>query len=218
MSKSCIFAETFWSKTRVPSKSWNYLQVCMHYAIYGRTKGGIFKSCPRILKLQIYVRRGWGRCLKVTLQTCAPENICSCWWGDERTCQACADGEQGPPFAGAEIWNSISMDFYCHRLKINLFLRTLLLLLGCPASQSVATRIFGPFSSSAICCSWAVCSTSDELLAVGWEGLACSTGWTMGSGTPSAACLTGLSSLSDIELFLELLCSEETLSKVSISE
>jgi hypothetical protein len=28
---------------------------------------------------------GWGRCLKVTLQTHAPENFHLCRWGDERT-------------------------------------------------------------------------------------------------------------------------------------
>ena len=44
-----------------------------HYAIFGRTKGGIFESCPRIPKLQIWLRRCWGRCLKVTLQTRAAE-------------------------------------------------------------------------------------------------------------------------------------------------
>ena len=39
-------------------------------------KGGILKSCPRVPKLKIWLRRGWGRCLNVTLQTRAPE-ICS---------------------------------------------------------------------------------------------------------------------------------------------
>jgi hypothetical protein len=33
----------------------------------------IFEICPRVPKLQIWLLRGWGRCLKVTLQTCAPE-------------------------------------------------------------------------------------------------------------------------------------------------
>ena len=28
-----------------------------------------FKSCPRVPKLRIWLLRGWGRCLKVTLQT-----------------------------------------------------------------------------------------------------------------------------------------------------
>ena len=44
-----------------------------------------FKSCLRVPKLRIWLLRGWGRCLKVTLQTCAPENFCSCLWGDEQT-------------------------------------------------------------------------------------------------------------------------------------
>ena len=34
------------------------------YAIFGRTKGGIFKSCPRVLKLWVFLL---GRCLKVSL-------------------------------------------------------------------------------------------------------------------------------------------------------
>ena len=46
-----------------------------HYAIFGQTKGGIFKSCPRIPELRVWLLRGWGRCLKVTLQTCAPEKF-----------------------------------------------------------------------------------------------------------------------------------------------
>ena len=36
--------------------------------------------------------------LKVTLQTCVPENFRLCRWGDERTRHACADGERGPSF------------------------------------------------------------------------------------------------------------------------
>ena len=43
-----------------------------HYAINGRTKGCIFKSCPRVPKLEIWLLRGLGRSLKVTLQTCVP--------------------------------------------------------------------------------------------------------------------------------------------------
>ena len=64
---------------------------------------GIFKSCPRVPKLRTWLLRAWGRCLKVTLQTCAPENFSSCRWGYERTRQACADGERGPQLAWAEI-------------------------------------------------------------------------------------------------------------------
>ena len=56
-----------------------------HYAIFGRTKGGIFKSCPRVPKLWVWLLRGWGICLKVTLQTYAPENFRSFCWGDEQT-------------------------------------------------------------------------------------------------------------------------------------
>ena len=58
--------------------------------------GGIFKSCPRVPKLQIWLLRGWGRCLKVTLQTRAPENFRSCWWGDERTVQRAQTVSEDP--------------------------------------------------------------------------------------------------------------------------
>ena len=59
-------------------------------------KGGIFKSCPWVLKLCICLPRGWGRCLKVSLQICVPKNLLSCRWGDEQDRQACTDGEQDP--------------------------------------------------------------------------------------------------------------------------
>ena len=39
--------------------------------------GGILKSCARVPKLWIWLRRGWGRCLNVTLQTRVPENSAS---------------------------------------------------------------------------------------------------------------------------------------------
>jgi putative ribosome biogenesis GTPase RsgA len=40
----------------------------------------------------------------VTLQTRAAENFRSCRWGDEQTCQVCADVEQGSLSARAEIF------------------------------------------------------------------------------------------------------------------
>ena len=43
-----------------------------------------FKSCPMLLKLRIWLLKGWGRCLKVTLQTRAPENFRSRRWGLSR--------------------------------------------------------------------------------------------------------------------------------------
>ena len=36
-------------------------------------KGGDFKSCLRVLKLCVWLLMGWGRCLKATLQKCAPQ-------------------------------------------------------------------------------------------------------------------------------------------------
>ena len=39
---------------------------------------------------------GWGRCLKVTLQTCVPENFRSCRWGGERTVKRAQTGSEDP--------------------------------------------------------------------------------------------------------------------------
>ena len=39
---------------------------------------------------------GLGRCLKVILQTCAPENFRLCRWGDERTVKRAQTGSEDP--------------------------------------------------------------------------------------------------------------------------
>ena len=39
--------------------------------------------CHMVSKLWIWFLRGWGRCLKVTLQTCAQKDFCLCRWGTE---------------------------------------------------------------------------------------------------------------------------------------
>ena len=46
--------------------------------------GGILKICPWVPKLWIWLVRGWGRCLKVTLQTGVRTNFCSCRWAAEQ--------------------------------------------------------------------------------------------------------------------------------------
>ena len=73
-------------------------------------KGGIFKSFPRFRKLWIWLLRGWGRCLKVTLLTCAPKQFCWCRWGEEQPHSACTDGERGPPLVPAE-WMATAKAF-----------------------------------------------------------------------------------------------------------
>ena len=45
------------------------------FVILGVNKGVIAKSCFRVLKRCIGILRGWGRYLKVTLQTYAPKNF-----------------------------------------------------------------------------------------------------------------------------------------------
>ena len=53
---------------------------------------------------------GWGRCLKVTLQTCAPENFRSHRWGAERRVSRAQTRERGPPSAWAEFYGSFGFD------------------------------------------------------------------------------------------------------------
>ena len=43
--------------------------------------------------------RGWGRCLKETLQTCKAQFFHLCQRQNKLTCKACADEERGPKFA-----------------------------------------------------------------------------------------------------------------------
>ena len=59
MSKMCWNIWIFWR--------WPKISNLDHCYIWAH-KGGIFKSCPWVLKLRIWLLRGWGRCLKVTLQ------------------------------------------------------------------------------------------------------------------------------------------------------
>ena len=64
-------------------------QDCGHYAIFGLTKGEIFKS---VLKLSIWPQ-GSGRRFKMTLQTNVLTIFRSCQWGSERPRQVCTDME-----------------------------------------------------------------------------------------------------------------------------
>ena len=47
----------------------------------GGQRGVMAKSWLRVLKLCICLLRGWGRCLKVNLQTCVLKNFRTCRWG-----------------------------------------------------------------------------------------------------------------------------------------
>ena len=76
----------------------------------------------------------------MTLQTCAAENFRLCQWGDERTRQACADGERGPPLARVEfdILLSVLLCFYWFGLQslfnlIDGFSKTLVTFLSVPS-------------------------------------------------------------------------------------
>ena len=59
-------------------------------------QGGIFKSCPRVPKLRIWLLRGWGTCLKVTLQTHAPENFRLCDGGTSGHIKRAQTGSEDP--------------------------------------------------------------------------------------------------------------------------
>ena len=61
--------------------------------------GGISKSWPRVPKPRIWLLRGWGRCLMVTLQTHAAENFRSCRWGAEWRVSRAQSRKRGPPSA-----------------------------------------------------------------------------------------------------------------------
>jgi hypothetical protein len=64
-----------------------------HYAIFGRKKEGIFKSCPRVLKLWILLQRGLGEMFEGDSADRCAENVRSCLWGSEQT------WKRGPPSA-----------------------------------------------------------------------------------------------------------------------
>ena len=48
--------------------------------------------------------RGWRICLKVTLQTCAPENFCSRRWGAERRVSR-AHSDKGWLTPSIQVWD-----------------------------------------------------------------------------------------------------------------
>ena len=59
------------------------------------------KSCPRVPKLLVSLHRSLGRCLKVTLRTCAPTNS-TCVDGAEQRVKHAQTREWGPPSVPAE--------------------------------------------------------------------------------------------------------------------
>ena len=61
---------------------------------------------------------GLGRCFKVTLQTRAPENFRSRWWGAERRVSRAQTQERGPPSAWAEIHYYLSVGSYIRCLEV----------------------------------------------------------------------------------------------------
>ena len=68
-------------------------------------QGSILISCLRVLKLWIQVLRG---CLMVTLQTLAPQNLCSCRWEGKRPVSSiCRHRERRPQSAWSEIFTQI---------------------------------------------------------------------------------------------------------------
>jgi hypothetical protein len=63
---------------------------------YKKGGGVIAKSCFRVLKRCIGILRGWGRYLKVTMQTRAPKNFRWRRWGAERNVPLCGHGSEDP--------------------------------------------------------------------------------------------------------------------------
>jgi hypothetical protein len=68
-------------------------------------KGGYFE---KLSELKIQICRGWGRCLKVTLQTNAPENYRLCRWGDERTVKRTQTVSDDPHWRERNFCNTLS--------------------------------------------------------------------------------------------------------------
>ena len=61
-----------------------------------------FKTARRLFFLKI-IMRDWGRCLKVTLQTCTAKNFCLCGWGTSDPINRTQAGSKKPPLVRAEI-------------------------------------------------------------------------------------------------------------------
>ena len=76
----------------------------LHYAIFGWTKGGNFKSCPIVLNFGVWLQRGWGRFCKGDFADTCAEKFRWCWWGADRRVNREQTQERGPPSAPAELW------------------------------------------------------------------------------------------------------------------
>jgi hypothetical protein len=77
-----------------------------------------FKNCHLVPKSFIWVCRGWGGCLKVTLQTCAPENFCSPQWGVEQGSRMSWPGSEDPYHCECKILMKAQLNY--QRLIIKL--------------------------------------------------------------------------------------------------
>jgi hypothetical protein len=64
--------------------------------LYKKNLKNYFTVFAWIPNLPFLLLRGWERCLKVTLQTSAPENFRLCRWGDERTVKRAQTGSEDP--------------------------------------------------------------------------------------------------------------------------
>ena len=108
-----------------------------------------FKFC-----LWIWVLNGGERCLKVTLQKCAPENFHSCRWGAERRVLHVQIRERGPPSAWTEI--------FFQAVEINLYHVYFQFLI----SLSVSLEVIGQYWSSTI--SVHFCSEFHNVKIIAW--------------------------------------------------
>ena len=102
-----------WS-CRPPSYKYESVKHIVYNTTTSKPNNFSRKTCGGVLKIQIWLLRGCGRCLKAILQTRAPENFRSRRWGAERRVPRARTRERGPPSAWAEYWRtsySILMGF-----------------------------------------------------------------------------------------------------------
>jgi hypothetical protein len=101
----------FVQKYKDSTNNSGYSPCPLYFDILGRTKGRFLKSCPRVWKLLVWLLVGWWRCLEVTLQTHAPNNLRWCQWRAARRVKREQTRERGPPLAPAEFLSKESMKY-----------------------------------------------------------------------------------------------------------
>ena len=93
----------FWNFAWAPNSQKKGLQppFQLHYDIFGRTKGVIFKSCPRVPELCVWLLR-LEEMFKGDFADMCAANFCWCQWGAEWRVQ-CRPGREDPHGASRNL-------------------------------------------------------------------------------------------------------------------